>query len=118
MGSILAQATANGSSDDLTGNLIGILAFGGGALLVLTGVYWFRRRMNATFARMYGLVLVAVLAVALAFADVQDEARTAAFALLGTIAGYLAGAKTQTQPAAPDGGAPPAPAAGQVETYL
>lgn len=64
-----------------------------------------RPAMAPTFARVYGLLVVAAFAVTLAFASVGEEGRTAAFTVLGAIAGYLAGAKsttTTTKPAGPD----------------
>jgi hypothetical protein len=82
-----------------------ILWFGGIALVVVAviqGVRVFKGgSFGATFARMYGLILIATLAAVLVFADVDDESKTGAFTLLGTIAGYLAGARSQ--PATQDG---------------
>lgn len=81
-----------------------LLWFGGVILLVFAIVYVAARLAPAkgltgpssyvTFARLYGLVSVALLAVLLTFSSVADDARTAAFAVLGTIAGYLAGASS------------------------
>ena len=72
-----------------------LLWFGVFALGLLILVYLWRRSLSANFSKMYGLVLIAILAVSLAFADIGDAAKTAAFTLLGTVAGYLAGAKPQ-----------------------
>jgi len=87
------------------GSLTQLLWFGAATLGAFAIVYWFsfnkslgRRTINVTFSRLYGLITVAVLGVALAFAAVGDESRTAAFTLLGTIAGYLAGAKPSEAP--------------------
>ena len=79
-----------------SGDLIALLIFGALALLILTWVYITQHTVNSTSARMYGLILVAALGVALAFSNITSTALTAGFTLLGTIAGYLAGAKTQT----------------------
>lgn len=80
----------------------GLLWFAGAILVTFAAVYISGRLFKprgltgaatfATFSRMYGLIAVAVLAVLLAYTSVPDEARAAAFALLGTIAGFLAGA--------------------------
>ena len=95
---ILAQADA-GSGAGSSESLVWLVGFGGAALLVFTGIYIWRHPLNITFARLYGLLVIAVLGVFMAFAEgLQDEARTAGFTLLGTIAGYLVGAKpTETQ---------------------
>jgi hypothetical protein len=50
-----------------------------------------------TFSRVYGLLVVATFATVLSFTGVSDEAKVAAYTILGTIAGYLAGA-TKTTP--------------------
>lgn len=105
--------TAAESASDTA--LLWLLIFGGSALLVFAIIYAVQRLLrrgsfNITFARLYGLLAVAILAVGLAFAELGGESKTAAFTLLGTIAGYLAGAKpTETSvglpPAAADQGA-------------
>jgi len=110
----------SGASADPATSLGRLLLFGVFALAVFSLIYWFsfnnslgRRTLNVTFSRLYGLIAVAVLAVALAFAGVNEQSLTAAFTLLGTIAGYLAGAKatesptTTVQPAQGDGGGAP-----------
>ncbi len=96
-----------GPSAASTGSLDQLLLFGGATLVVFALIYWFsfnknlgRRTLNVTFSRLYGLITVAVLGVALAFAAVGEQSRTAAFTLLGTIAGYLAGASPTTSPTA------------------
>ncbi|MCP3997396.1 MAG: hypothetical protein GY722_20415 [bacterium] len=104
MNSVVAQATGAAENEEL----IWILAFGVVILLIFTLIYMWRKGVNVTFARLYGLIVIAVIASALAFAEVTDEARTAAFTLLGTIAGYLAGARAASgeAPAAVEGGSP------------
>jgi len=100
-----------------------IVAFGAGALLVFAAVYFFYDRFdrrkassdaapvavrpfNITFARLFGLLTVAVLGVGLALNSSADkELAASAFTLLGTVAGYLAGAKATTTPAPPGGAA-------------
>ncbi|MFI5712956.1 hypothetical protein [Kribbella sp. NPDC051620] len=98
-----------------------ILVFGFGTLLLFGGIYLFidrRRRdrskghFNITFARLFGLITVAVLGGSLAFLGKDEQFTTSAFTLLGTIAGYLAGAKATTgPPVPPDEGGPDKPAA-------
>ncbi len=80
-------------------SLLRLLVFGGAALGVFALIYVLHRfrtkknTFNITFARLYGLLVLAILATGLAFADIKGETLTAAFTLLGTIAGYLAGAR-------------------------
>lgn len=66
-----------------------LLLFGGGALLMVGIIQVLRTlkggQFSATFARVYGLILIATLASALVFADVDGESKTGAFTLLGTI---------------------------------
>jgi hypothetical protein len=75
-----------------------LLWFSGGILalfVVVVVVTGGRRASTSRFrsiARIYALLSVAGLGVGLAFASLSDNARTAAFTVLGTIAGYLAGA--------------------------
>lgn len=115
-------------------NIAWVVWFGSGALILFSAVYFFfdsrastkraaagakgelkRRPFSITFARLFGLLTVAVLAAALATGSVPMELGTAAFTLLGTIAGYLAGAKptgsAAPAPAGPAAGTPGAPAA-------
>jgi hypothetical protein len=91
-----------------------VATLGGGALLLFSAVYYFYDspwnrapkstslpHFNITFARLFGLITVAVLGVGLAFANVKESFAASAFTLLGTIAGYLAGAKPTVAGAAP-----------------
>lgn len=101
--------TPGGATDTLTAGSISVaqlLLFAGVVLAVFAVVYVLARLKQAhgltgaasyaTFARLYGLTTVAILAVLLAFSNVAAESLSAAFALLGTIAGYLAGASSPT----------------------
>lgn len=97
-----AAKTATDTNDE---RLYAILAFGVVVLAIFSSIYFVRRNINVTFARLFGLAVVAVLGVALAFTDLTDAARTAAFTLLGAIAGYLAGAKASTHVTEGDGDA-------------
>lgn len=97
MGTLAAVGqAAKAATDTNDEHLYAILAFGVVVLAIFSSIYFVRRNINVTFARLFGLAVVAVLGVALAFADLTDGARTAAFTLLGAIAGYLAGAKAST----------------------
>ena len=75
-----------------------VLGFGAALTLVLALIRKFggTTSISVTFARLYGLLSVATLAVGLAVSSAPTDAKTAAFTLLGTIAGYLAGAKPTT----------------------
>lgn len=91
-----------------------ILVFGGAALfLVLISLLhrnWGRRGRKvfvSQFGRVYGLIVIATLAAALALSAVDDEAKSGAFALLGTIAGYLAASSRITP--SPGTTPPPSP---------
>lgn len=95
-----AAATSTG----VNGNLIALMALGALALLIFAGVYFKKGEVSATFSRIFGLIIVAVLGVGLGFAGLGDSAMTAGFTLLGTVAGYLAGAKTQAVTKAKGGG--------------
>jgi drug/metabolite transporter superfamily protein YnfA len=53
-------------------------------------------RRFPTFARVYSLLAIVFVAAALAFASVSDSSRSAAYAVLGAVAGYLAGQKNTT----------------------
>jgi hypothetical protein len=106
---------------------IAVMWFGGTALLLFSMIYFFFDRgrrprtedargqqtlsavrpFNITFARLFGLMTVAVLGAALALSATDDKLASSAFTLLGTVAGYLAGAKATTPPP------PPPPAQGQ-----
>jgi len=123
-----APTPAASSSSAVNADLVALLSLGALALLIFAFVYLKEKKVSATFARIFGLVVVAILGVGLGFSNLTDAARTAGFTLLGTIAGYLAGAKTQTAPTAPGAAAgalgPPPPAAppaapgGPVDTFL
>lgn len=69
-----------------------------------------RRSLSPTFARVYGLLSIAILAVATVLLTEDAAVLTGVFTLFGTIAGYLAGSKAEavggTAPA--DGGNPAA----------
>jgi hypothetical protein len=79
--------------------------------LVAFGVSLYRgHRLSVTFARVYGLLAVAVVGSWLCFVQLAAETRSAAFALLGAVAGYLAGASPT-----PAGPAPQPPGGGQLE---
>lgn len=84
-----------------------ILVFGAFAMLGIVGLQAYRMtkggKFSANFVKAYGLILIATLGTVLIFADVTSEAKTGAYTLLGTIAGYIAGTGKQT--VAPQGGA-------------
>jgi hypothetical protein len=90
-----AKATTT-TATGINSDLVGVLALGALALVIFAVVYLQDKKLSATFARIFALIVVAVLGVGLGFASISDASRTAAFTLLGTVAGYLAGAKTQT----------------------
>ena len=100
MGAFFGAAT---SASGVNSDLVGVLALGALALLIFTAVYIKEKQVSATFARIFALIVVAVLGVGLGFASIGDASRTAGFTLLGTIAGYLAGTKTQTSPSSRSG---------------
>lgn len=56
------------------------------------------------FARTGGLIVIATLAAALTLSNIDVDAKTGAFALLGTIAGYLAATATGKTRRGDDGG--------------
>jgi hypothetical protein len=74
-----------------------LLVFGVLAMALLAALQWVRfqkgGKFSASFMKSYGLIMVATLGCVLIFADATSEAKTGAFTLLGTIAGYLATAK-------------------------
>ena len=92
-----------------------VLVFGGVAMLAIVALQAIRMvkggLFSANFIKAYGLILIATLGSALIFADADADAKTGAFTLLGTIAGYLAGAGKK----APDGGQS---SGGETETLL
>ncbi|NHB85771.1 hypothetical protein G7085_17525 [Tessaracoccus sp. HDW20] len=65
-----------------------------------------KRTLSPTFARVYGLITLAILAVTTVLLTSNKEVLTGVFTLFGTIAGYLAGSKAEqvggTPPTAPD----------------
>lgn len=68
-----------------------VLIFGTAILVVAAIVQVLSGRgfVSSNFTRVYGLAFIATLGTTLAFADVGDGARTGAYTVLGTIAGYL-----------------------------
>lgn len=112
---VLAQAEVSPGRVTDMDELVAVLVFAG---LVVFGLVLIRvfssKKITVTFARLYGLLAVAALAVVLATTNALAESKTAAFTLLGTVAGYLAGAKPTTVPSGGDadsegdGTAPPA----------
>ncbi len=73
--------------------LIVVLAFGAVALAGTAAVAIIRNRLSTNFVKLFGLLFVATLATAIVFADIEDDTRTGAYTILGTIAGYLAGSR-------------------------
>jgi hypothetical protein len=96
------------SWSDLDPTLVIALTFIFAALLLLTTLQHTSLRkqegkFSATFARLYGLLVIAGLGVTLALsADIAGDAQSAAYTLLGIVAGYLAGGR----PSATSGGDP------------
>ena len=79
-----------------------LLAFAGVALILLSTLQGMRILKGGTFssnfAKLFGLIVIAALGSALAASgDISAEARAAIYTLLGTLAGYLAGAKPSTR---------------------
>lgn len=76
-------------------NYLPLMIFGAFALLTLAYLQGMRLRrggqINTNFVVIYGLVTISTLGGTIAFAAVDESARTAVFTLLGTVAGYLAG---------------------------
>jgi len=76
----------------------GFLVFAFGAFLVVAGTYVLLRVRGkegpVTLVRVMALMFVVVAAVVLAFGSAPTETKTAAFTVLGTIAGYLAASRT------------------------
>lgn len=90
---ILGQGTADAATRS-HGELIAVLIFAGamvGGLVIIRLLT--TKRLTVTFARLYGLIATAGLGVTLAALNADTDSKTAAFTLLGTVAGYLAGAK-------------------------
>lgn len=131
MSEFTAATATTTTTTGVNTDLVGVLALGALALIIFAVVYLREKQVSATFARIFALIVVAALGVGLGFASISDASRTAAFTLLGTVAGYLAGTKTQTSPAKPAAGHGVAVAAvegevhtaeqskeGPVQTYL
>jgi hypothetical protein len=110
---LVAGATITQSG--VNGDLIALLAIGALALIMFSVVYVVRKTVNATFARIFGLIVVAILGVGLGVSNVASAVSTPGFTLLGAVAGYLAGAKTQvsTPSSSALGAAAPADASGE-----
>jgi hypothetical protein len=72
-------------------------------LLALLQAYRIRKggKFSSNFAKLFGVILLASFAAIAAGSGMAEEARTPLFTLLGTFAGYFAGAKSGT--AAEDG---------------
>ena len=89
-----------------------VLVFGGVALVLVAALQLARMFLadspkgspiTSNFIRLFGLILVSTLGVALVFADnVSEAVSSGAFTLLGAVAGYLAGAKA-TLPGSQEG---------------
>lgn len=117
-GTPLPEEAAVEAATDTPAAFWGIIALGLVAILLVAGLQRQRikrgGKFSATFARVFGLTIIATLGVALTFTSVTSDARAAAFTLLGTIAGYLVGAKVQPEEGSPTskppsgGGSPPA----------
>ena len=54
--------------------------------------------LGVYFVKLFGLLFIATLAIGIVFVEIDAEARTGAYTILGTIAGYLAGSKVPDQP--------------------
>ncbi|MFB7874881.1 hypothetical protein ACFC06_06465 [Nocardia sp. NPDC056064] len=57
-----------------------------------------KRGLSAAMLKMYGLLSVGTLGLVLTVLDIDLEAKTPAYTLLGLIAGYLAGVKIEAEP--------------------
>lgn len=75
-----------------------IMVFGGIALCLLSVLQLVRilkgGQFSTNFVVVFGFILIATIAAALVFADLDSASKTSAFTLFGTIAGYLAGKKS------------------------
>lgn len=74
------------------------LIFGFSALMAatcvrLSGKKEGREEFGVYFVKLFGLLFVATLAIGIVFVKIDAGARTGAYTILGTIAGYLAGSK-------------------------
>lgn len=54
-----------------------------------------KRTLSPTFARVYGLISIAILSVAVVLLTDDSAVLTGVFTLFGTVAGYLAGSKVE-----------------------
>jgi hypothetical protein len=107
-----AEPTLTDSANQVSNTIwFATLGFGAFALL-LVGIIQFvtsgQTDGEATtfvpFARTYGLIVIATLAAALTLSTIDLDSKTGAFALLGTIAGYLAATAGGKSLGSPPGG--------------
>jgi hypothetical protein len=97
-----ARVVSNSSFFDMKDEYV----VGGFGLLVLLGVILFRvitrdrdrRGLSSTLLKLYGLLSVGGFAVLLAVASTPPEVKASGFTLLGTVAGFLAGANVPDEP--------------------
>ena len=89
---------------DETKLLIVILVFGAIGLITTAVVQTRKNGLTPIyFVKLFGLVFIGTLAAAIVFVHIDSEARTGAYTILGTIAGYLAGSKIPGGDDGPDG---------------
>jgi hypothetical protein len=90
--------------------LIAVLVFGGAALIAtaIVRIWMDEKEFDVYFVKLFGLLFIGTLAVAIVFVELSDETRTGAYTILGTIAGYLAGSKVPST----SGGSQPADGGG------
>lgn len=90
---IVMVAQTQGVSTELSP--VAVLWFGGACLALLAGTQLVRilksGMFSTNFAKLYGLLFVAIMGTVLVFVNVDDESKAPAYTLLGTVAGYLAG---------------------------
>lgn len=76
-----------------------VFAFGGTGMILIAILQAIRLLKDGRFSTsllvLFGLIMMATFAAYLVLSPVPDAARTAAFTLFGTIAGYLAGVKSR-----------------------
>lgn len=97
-------AESQPAASNNTAEFMWILGFGVLVILIAALVTLRREQFSsATFMRMTGLLSIASIAGALVVLDIAGESLTAAFTVLGTIAGYLAGAQSKTTAVVPSG---------------
>lgn len=75
-----------------------VAAIGGGALFALfllqaLRMFQTQSQFSKGFTRSFGLIFIATMAVFLVVVETTDAELTAAFTILGTIAGYLVGSQ-------------------------